>query len=208
VLKVLIVDDHPMVARYTRSEVERIVPDASVATANSLADALTVVAQIGSPNLVLLDLMLPDSDGLWGLDRLRSVTPTAIVGIVSGETSPQVMRECFRRGARGYITKRTGADDFTEALRKLIENGFFYPAQAMEPLDNVPRPRLTARELDVLRALAIGKRNKQLAPTLNISESTFKTYLRSIYDKLAVRTRVEAVRKGVELGLIEPLRLK
>lgn len=206
VTKVLIVDDHPMVARYTKNEVMALRPEATVLLAGTLAEAEVIVTRDGSPDYVLLDLMLPDCDGLAGLVRLRGLTPLSVIGVVSGETNPEVMRDCFAQGARGYVTKSTGADEFTDALRKLFDNGFFYPAEAADPIRAQSNHRLTPREADVLRALAIGKVNKQLAPLLQISESTFKTYLRSIYEKLGVQTRLEAVRRGVELGLIETRR--
>jgi DNA-binding NarL/FixJ family response regulator len=204
--KVLIVDDHPMVARYTRNEVVALRPSAAVEIAGSLAQAEASVLESGRPDYLLLDLMLPDCHGLAGLVRLRRLAPSAVIGVVSGETSPSVMRDCFAQGARGYLTKSTGADDYTMALRKLFDNGFFYPPQAADPLPARSTHRLTRRETEVLQALAIGKANKLLAPMLQISESTFKTYLRSIYEKLGVGTRVEAVRRGVELGLVDTRR--
>ena len=205
-IKVLIVDDHPMVARYTRSEVLALRPEAAIEMAGSLAAAEAFVLHDGPPDYLLLDLMLPDCHGLAGLVRLRKLAPSAVIGIVSGETSPDVMRDCFAQGARGYLTKSTGADDFTIALRKLFDNGFFYPPQAADPLPAKSTHRLTRREVEVLQALAIGKANKLLAPMLRISESTFKTYLRNIYEKLGVGTRVAAVRRGVELGLVDTRR--
>jgi DNA-binding NarL/FixJ family response regulator len=168
-----------------------------------LEEAERHIGQFGAPDYILLDLMLPDCDGLSGLVRLRRLAPSAVISVVTGETNPDVMRDCFSHGARGFLTKSTGAEEFTDALSKLFNNGFYYPVQAAEPSARKTFHRLTARELEVLRALAIGKVNKQLAPLLNISESTFKTYLRNIYDKLRVRTRVEAVRRGMELGLVE-----
>jgi DNA-binding NarL/FixJ family response regulator len=205
VTKVLIVDDHPMVARYTKNEVVALRPEAVVFLAGNLTKAVEIVATTGSPDYVLLDLVLPDCEGLSGLVRLRALAPQSVISVVSGETNPEVMRDCFAQGARGYVTKSTGADEFTEALRKLFDNGF-YPPQAADPGPAKSNHRLTKRETDVLRALAIGKVNKQLAPLLQISESTFKTYLRNIYEKLGVRTRLEAVQRGVELGLIETRR--
>lgn len=204
--KVLIVDDHPMVARYTRDEVAVIRPNALVVVAGTLELAERVVERDGAPDYVLLDLMLPDCHGLSGLVRLRRLAPDAVIGVLSGETNPAVMRDCFAQGARGYLTKCTGADEFTEALRKLFANGFFYPPQATDPLPAKAAARLTDREVEVLHALATGKVNKQLASTLLITESTFKTYLRSIFHKMGVRTRVAAVRRGVELGIIDPRR--
>lgn len=204
--KVLIVDDHPMVARYTKSEVLALRPAAAIEMAGNLASAEESVLDRGPPDYLLLDLMLPDCHGLEGLVRLRKLAPSAVIGIVSGETSPDVMRDCFAQGARGYLTKSTGADDFTVALRKLFDNGFFYPPQAADPLPAKSTHRLTRREVEVLQALAIGKPNKLLAPMLQISESTFKTYLRNIYEKLGVGTRVEAVRRGAELGIVDTRR--
>ena len=203
---VLIVDDHPMVARYTKNEVVILRPGAVISLARDLKEAEGLIAEVGAPDYLLLDLMLPDCDGLSGLARLRRLTPRSVFGIITGETSPAVMRNCFALGARGYITKSTGADEFSSALKKLFQNGFFYPTQAAEPLLLPPTIRLTPREVEVLQALALGKQNKQLAPLLNISESTFKTYLRNIYEKLRVQTRVQAVRRGVELGLIDSTR--
>jgi DNA-binding NarL/FixJ family response regulator len=204
--KVLIVDDHPLVARYTKAEVVALQPDAGVEVAGTLAEAEALIAGGTKPDYILFDLMLPDCDGLAGVVRLRRLAPDAIIGVVTGETSPEVMRDCFFQGAKGYLTKDTTAEEFTDALRKLFDNGFFYPRQAADPVPARSTHRLTPREAEVLRALAIGKANKQLAPMLNISESTFKTYLRNIYEKLGVRTRVEAVRRGEELGVVDTRR--
>lgn len=206
VTKVLIVDDHPMVARYTKNEVLAISPAATVLLAVTLAEAEEIVTSIAAPDYILLDLMLPDCEGLSGLVRLRALAPQSVIGIVSGETSPNVMRDCFSQGARGYLTKSTGADEFTAALRKFFDNGFFYPAQASCPAPEESASRLSRREVEVLRVLATGKLNKQLADLLSISESTLKTYLRIVYRKLRVRTRLEAVRRGLELGLIDARR--
>jgi DNA-binding NarL/FixJ family response regulator len=204
--RVLIVDDHPLVARYTKAEVAALRPDAELLVASSMECAEGLIADGAVPDYVLLDLILPDCEGLTGLVRLRKLVPGAVIGVVTGETNPEVMRDCFTQGARGYLTKNTGAEEFTEALRKLFDNGFFYPPQAADPMLGKSANRLTPREVEVLRALATGKRNKQLAPTLGISESTFKTYLRNIYEKLRTRTRVETVRRGVELGLVDTRR--
>lgn len=204
--RVLIVDDHPIIAKYTAAEVSRLRPDAEVVTAGSLLQAEAVVSAGGAPDYILLDLTLPDCEGLSGLVRLRRSAPTSVIAVLSGETSPAVMRDCFTQGARGYVAKNCGADEFTGALRKLFESGYFYPPQAADPPPAAPRHRLTPREEAVLQALAQGRVNKQLAAGLNITESTFKTYLRNIYEKLGVRTRVQAVRRGEQLGVIDTRR--
>lgn len=202
--RVLIVDDHPFVAAATARETASLLPGAETLCVESVASAEEAIAQNGqAPDFILLDLLLPDADGLSGLTRLRHAAPLAIIAIVSGEVSPQVMRDAFAQGARGYLTKTRDVDQFTDGLKKLFERGFFFPPEAAEPTPKTKRPaHLTEREAAALNALASGKVNKQLADILGVAESTFKTHLRAIYRKLGVRTRVEAVSRARQLGLI------
>jgi len=202
---VLIVDDHPFVASATGREVASLLPGAETQCADSIASAERAIeTHDRHPDFILLDLLLPDTEGLSGLVRLRHAAPKAVVAIISGETNPQVMRDAFAQGARGYLTKTRDVDEFTDGLRKLFERGFYFPPEAADPATPSLRPSsLTARESAALRALASGKVNKQLAEVLGVTESTFKTYLRAIYKKLGVRTRVEAVGRARELGLLE-----
>jgi DNA-binding NarL/FixJ family response regulator len=205
---VLIVEDHPFVASATAREVTSLLPAAEARCVDSIESAERAIAERGeSPDFVLLDLLLPDAEGLSGLVRIRHAAPNAPVAIVSGELSPDVMRDAFAQGARGYLAKTADVDSFTDGLRKFLELGFFFPPEAAQPLATTERPRrLTEREVAALRALASGKLNKQLADVLGVTESTFKTYLRAIYRKLGVRTRVEAVGRARELGLLDARR--
>jgi DNA-binding NarL/FixJ family response regulator len=205
---VLIVDDHPFVAAATAREVASLMPDAVAHRAESIQAAERVVAEHGrDPDVILLDLYLPDTEGLSGLVRLRQLVPGAVIAIVSGEVAPQVMRDAFAQGARGYLTKTRDVDAFTDGLRKLLEHGFFFPPEAAQsPVRDRRAANLTEREVAVLQALASGKVNKQLADTLGVAETTYKSHLRAIYRKLGVRTRVEAVGRARELGLIDSRR--
>jgi DNA-binding NarL/FixJ family response regulator len=107
-------------------------------------------------------------------------------------------------GARGYLVKTHDVDSFLDGLGKLFQRGFFFPPEAAEAPEEVRRPgALTAREVAAIRALAPGKANKQLADILGVTESTFKSHLRAIYKKLGVRTRVQAVGRARQLGLLE-----
>lgn len=202
---VLIVEDHPFVASATAREVMALLPGAEARCVDSIASAERAVAQRGrNPDFVLLDLLLPDVEGMSGLRRIRELAPDAPVAIVSGELRPDVMRDAFAQGARGYLAKSADVETFTDGLRKFLERGFFFPPEAAEPVvPSEPPRRLTEREVAALRALASGKLNKQLADVLGVTESTFKTYLRAIYRKLGVRTRVEAVGRARELGLLD-----
>lgn len=205
---VLIVEDHPFVASATAREVTALLPQAETMCVDSIESAERAIAERGcSPDFILLDLLLPDAEGLSGLVRMRQAAPQAPVAIVSGELRPERMRDAFAQGARGYLAKSADIDAFTEGLRKFLETGFYFPPGAAEPAAAAESPRrLTEREVAALRALASGKLNKQLADVLGITESTFKTYLRAIYRKLGVRTRVEAVGRARELGLLDARR--
>jgi len=205
---VLIVDDHPFVAAATAREAASLLPGAETRCVESLSSAESAIAERGrAPDFILLDLLLPDTEGLSGLVRLRQAAPSSIIAIVSGEVNPQVMRDAFAQGARGYLTKIRDVDEFTDGLAKLFECGFFFPPEAAESTQPQQRPaRLTEREVAALNALASGKVNKQLAEILGVAESTFKSHLRAIYRKLGVRTRLEAVGRARQLGLIQAVR--
>ncbi|MEP6609218.1 MAG: response regulator transcription factor [Burkholderiaceae bacterium] len=200
--RVLIVDDHPLVARATANEVRTLRPLAETRIAGSIDEAEHALADWQAPDVILLDLRLPDTDGLSGLNRLHRLAPNAAIAIVSAETDPHVMRDAFAQGARGYLTKSTDIERFTESLRKVLDYGFYFPPEATEPAPPIHRSRLTDREAEVIKALASGKVNKQLADMLGVSESTFKTHLRAIYKKLGVRTRVQAAGRARDLGLL------
>jgi DNA-binding NarL/FixJ family response regulator len=201
-IRVLIVDDHPLVARATANEVRMVKRDAETRLAGSVEEAELVIAAWEPPDTILLDLRLPDTDGLSGLVRLHRLAPNATIAIISAETDPQVMRDAFSQGARGYLTKTRDIDQFTDGLRKVLEYGFYFPPEVTTPSPTPLPSHLTDREEEVVRALALGKVNKQLAEMLGVSESTFKTHLRAIYRKLGVRTRTQAAGRARELGLL------
>ncbi len=200
--RVLIVDDHPLVARATANEVRMVKRDAETRIAHSIEDAERVLSEWEAPDTILLDLRLPDTDGLSGLVRLHKLAPKATIAIISAEDDPNVMRDAFAQGARGYLTKGRDIDQFTDGLRKVLDYGFYFPPEVTTPAPPQVSLHLTEREEEVVRALALGKVNKQLADLLGVSESTFKTHLRAIYRKLGVRTRLQAAGRARELGLL------
>jgi DNA-binding NarL/FixJ family response regulator len=203
--RVLIVDDHPLVARATANEVRMVKRDAETRLAHSMEEAEHAIAEWDEPDTILLDLRLPDTEGLSGLVHLHRLAPKATIAIISAEDDPHVMRDAFAQGARGYLTKGRDIDQFTDGLRKVLEYGFYFPPEVTTPAPSPPPQHLTDREEEVVKALALGKVNKQLADMLGVSESTFKTHLRAIYRKLGVRTRIQAAGRARELGLL-PLR--
>ena len=159
--RVLIVDDHPLVARATANEVRMVKRDAETRLAHSIEEAERVIAEWEEPDTILLDLRLPDTDGLSGLVHLHKVVPKATIAIISAEDDPNVMRDAFAQGARGYLTKGRDIDQFTDGLRKVLDYGFYFPPEVTTPAPPPPSQHLTDREEEVVRAL--GARQGQQA---------------------------------------------
>ena len=155
--RVLIIDDHPLVARATANEVRMVKRDAETRLAHSIEEAERVIAEWEEPDTILLDLRLPDTEGLSGLVHLHKVVPKATIAIISAEDDPNVMRDAFAQGARGYLTKGRDIDQFTEGLRKVLDYGFYFPPEVTTPAPPPPSLHLTDREEEVVRALALGQ---------------------------------------------------
>jgi two-component system response regulator DegU len=164
-----------------------------VGVAESGMEVAGLVDQV-KPDLVLLDLSLPD---LHGLDIVRSLTASkspAQVVIFSAHEEPELIDTALRAGASAFITKRIDPRDLPAALRQALEPTLFRPLQQTALVDGKKAPvELTERELDVLYALTDGLSNKAIGKRLWLSEQTVKFHLTSIYRKLGVSSRTEAI---------------
>ena len=168
-------------------------PDAETQLAHSIEEAEHVIGEGEPPDTILLDLRLPDSDGLSGLGSHKLARGND--WIISAEEIRSHARR-IRQGARATDQGRlTSSRGLARARTVLFRPRSQRPATP-------PALHLTDREEEVVRALALGRVNKQLADMLGVSESTFKTHLRAIYRKLGVRTRLQAAGRARELGLL------
>jgi DNA-binding NarL/FixJ family response regulator len=208
-MRVLIVDDHPLVSENSRLEVLRLRPRAEVRCAESLAAAETVIAEWGPPDAVLLDLGLPDAVGMRGLVRTRELLPTARIAVVSGTVRPNAMVEAFAKGANAFLGKGLNLPDLRRGLERFLDTGTFYPPGIEGPDTQAWPPeelkQLSPREVEAIKLVAgSGRPVKQLADEMGITENTFKTYYKSGYKKLRVRNRHEAFKRLVQLGELDP----
>ena len=186
--KVLVVDDHPLFVQAIGEIVSRIDPLASVQGAHTLADALAWLSN-GCPDLVLLDLNLPDVSGPEGLAALRARLPEVPVVVISAEDDPLRRREAEAYDIQRFVSKSAKPAEIIEAIR-----------QAFDAADGQRRPAagdrrapLSQRQLEVLREMATGKSNKEIARSLDISVDTVRTHVVEILSRLGVRNRTEAV---------------
>lgn len=208
-MRVLIVDDHALVAEGTRHEVLRLRPRAEVRSAASLAQAEGVLAEWRPPDAVLLDLVLPGTNGMQGLTRMRTLLPQARIAVVSAVSRPGAMLEAFAAGAHAFLQKGLGLAEWRSGLEQFLDTGSFVPPEVarQQRREWPPEPlrQLSPREFEAVRLVASsGRPVKQLADVMSITENTFKTYYKSGYRKLGVRNRFEAMQRLMGLGALDP----
>jgi DNA-binding NarL/FixJ family response regulator len=207
IYRVLVADDHPLYRDALGNLVCAAFDDVEVKACEDVASALDHLAG-GAIDLVLLDLSMPDADGLDGLRRLREASPATPVIICSAFDDPQLVREAFKLGVSGYLPKSSGTEVTKHALQLVRSGGVYVPSQAlMESVVKVPEEEkhtepesgenrcadLTPRQLAVLALLEKGMSNKSIARELGIGEITVKAHVSAILRKLGVDNRVQAV---------------
>jgi two-component system, NarL family, response regulator DegU len=190
---VLVAEDHPLMIEAIKIVLAESEDFEVVGVAVSGAEVVRLVDRV-QPDLVLLDLSLPD---LHGLDIVRSLSASkspAQVVIFSAHEEPELIDAALRGGASAFITKRIDPRDLPAALRQALEPTLFRPTQQPVLVSGSAAPvELTERELEVLNALTDGLSNKAIGKRLWLSEQTIKFHLTSIYRKLGVSSRTEAI---------------
>jgi DNA-binding NarL/FixJ family response regulator len=211
-VRILIVDDHPVVrdglAAILNTQDDLLV----VGEAASGAEAIAKEAEL-KPDVILLDLEMPEMDGVETLRRLREIRPELKAIVFTAYDSDERILGALQAGAQGYLLKGAPREDLFRAIRVARQGGsLLEPVVASKLLRSVsaagqtrePSPeKLTDREKQVLHLLGQGKTNKEIASTLVISERTVKFHVSSILTKLNAGNRTEAVSFAVQRGLIE-----
>lgn len=204
--RILIADDHPLCASALTMAAHAIDPAILVDAAGTLTQA-EACARAARPDLVLLDLMLPDVQGFAGLALIRNLVPGVPIAIVSSRDEEPVVRQAIALGARGFLSKAAPLDRMVAAIRVLLEGGQWFPDGVLgEPgaaADDaaVRVGALSVAQLRVLRAIADGRQNKQIAFDLQLAEPTVKSHLGAIFRKLGVSNRTQPV---LALHALEP----
>ena len=201
-IRILIVDDHPVVRAGLASMLGTRCEMEVVGSAAGGAEALTLLATVDA-DVMLVDLRMP---GMTGIETIRlaarlSAPPRAIV-LTNFETDEDVYR-AVEAGAHGYLLKNASEAEMIAAIRLVFAHGrYFPPAIAARLAERVARSSLTPRESQILKMLAKGLTNKQIGRALEISEHTARNHVNSIIAKLEVADRTEAVARAIQQGLI------
>jgi DNA-binding NarL/FixJ family response regulator len=207
---VLLADDHPMILMGLHALLESRFEVAGTATDGL---ALLAAAERLQPDLVITDIMMPGLDGIEATRRLQAVVPGVKVLILSIHTAPSYVRAAFEAGARGYLTKTSAFVEIERAVREVLADRFYLsPAVARGVIAPPAHPRespvpavgeiLTPRELAILRLVAAGLGNRQIAEQLGMGVTTVRTHLGSVYEKLRLESRVELALYAAHAGVI------
>ena len=206
-IRVFLVDDHAVLRQGLRLILQAVPEIQVVGEAASGQEALDRVPVV-RPDVVLLDISLPDVDGLEVAQRLRDLAPdTRIIMLTVSDNRQDVVRAA-RAGVRGYILKSADAEEVIQAIREVVKGGAVFPPRLTALLlEAMTRPApnqvaFTERELAVLRLIARGLGNKEIAARLSLSENTVKTHVRNILSKLNARSRAEAAAYAVRAGIV------
>lgn len=210
-IRILIVDDHSVVRQGLRMFLSLDANLHVVGEAANGAEALQLAARL-EPDVVLMDLLMPEMDGITAIGELRRICPrTEIIALTSVLEDASVVG-AIRAGATGYLLKDTQADELCRAIRAAASGqGHLSPQVASSLVRDVRAvPRilvpLSERENAVLRLVVRGKANKEIAAQLRIGETTVKTHVSNILRKLQVQSRTQAAMYALQAGIIEPER--
>jgi len=210
-IRILVVDDHQVVRDGLRWMLGAEADVEVVGEAGTGAGALAAIPDI-DPDVVLLDVHLPDQSGLEILAEIQRRFPSLPVVILSMHDEPEYVEEAVRAGAAGYLVKNAPTTELVHAIRAAAAGDGYIQSEVTRPLlarfaeeVRAPgwKPALSPREIDVVRRLAEGMADKQISADLGISESTVKGYLRQVYERLGAADRAQAVAIALRTRLID-----
>jgi two-component system response regulator NreC len=209
VIRILIVDDHQLV----RSGLRRLLDgedDMTVEDEAGTAYDGVRLARLHKPDVILLDVVMPGGSGLDAIPEIREAAPEAKIVTVSMQDDPSYVRRAFASGASGYVLKEAADDELLAAVREVAAGGNYVDPQLGARLaaadataaSEAASDPLTEREHEVLRLLALGHTNQEIAQMLYLSVRTAETHRARIMQKLRLSTRAELVRYAIDHGVL------
>lgn len=229
-MKILIVDDHPLIVQGLKVALHDIDPSVVAESAGSAEQALAALDDSPALALILLDLGVPGAEGLDLLTRVRDKRPEVPVVVLSANDEREVVLSSLDAGAMGFISKRSATPVLVSALQLVLSGGVYIPPQVLAAVPPTPRPSaplsgatpaapgagrrvtpgdlgLTDRQAEVLALLVEGKPNKIICRELNVSEGTVKTHVSAILRALNVGNRTQVLFALSRLGVQLPARV-
>jgi DNA-binding NarL/FixJ family response regulator len=212
-MRILVVDDHPIMRIGVRQLILAQWPDAAVAEASTLAEALAA-AQAAAPDVVVLDLALPDASGTEGASRMLRALKGVPVLVLSLNAESAYAARLLQMGVAGYLPKDRAGDELVLALQRLLAGGRYVTAAMADHLlgllsgqapDQLPHELLSAQEHRVMLLIAAGQSPAQIADTMHLSVKTVGTYRARILEKAGWKNNTELTKYCVQHGLTTPV---
>lgn len=213
-IRVLLVEDHALfrkaVAQLLRSE-----PDVELAGEAANGPEAIRQAVAGNPDIILMDIALPEMDGLETTRRIKALLPETRVVMLTASDADDMLFEALRSGAQGYLLKEVDAETLIRTVRAVMRGEAYLPGPlaakvlaefarpASRPVGDSPSPALSPREEAVLEHVAHGKSNKEIAAVLGVAENTVRNHLRHILRKLHLANRVQAATYALRQGIAD-----
>jgi DNA-binding NarL/FixJ family response regulator len=202
-IRVFSADDHPLIREGIATLINAQPDMELIANAETGREAIQMF-QKHQPDITLMDLRLPDMSGIDALIAIRAEFPEARIIMLTTFQGDVEIQRALQAGARGYLLKTMPPKDMIETIRQVHAGKKRIPAEVASNLaEHMGEEELTDREIEVLREVAGGNRNKDIADKLFISEETVKVHLKHIMDKLGANDRTQAVAIGVRRGIIQ-----
>lgn len=213
ITRILIADDHELFRRGVAAELTQVQGWLVAGEATNGRDAVALAASL-KPDIVVLDLTMPELNGLEAARQIVLADPSARILILTAHESEQLVREVLSAGAQGYVLKSDAGRTLVTALRELLEGRSFFTSNVArmvlegylrsESREAVPAQTLSAREREIVQLLAEGNSNKDIARALNISVKTAETHRSNVMRKMEFDSLAELVRYAIRNNIIEP----
>ena len=202
IIRILVADDHAVVRSGITGIINAQFDMRVVAEAADGSSAVTCFLT-HVPDITLIDLQMPKLDGIQVIRNIRTTHPEARVIVLTTYDTDEDIEQALKAGAKAYLLKEVEPHDLVQCIRD-VHNGKISvaPAVAAKLATRLTRVQLTTRELEVLKLIAKGHSNKEIGAELFIAESTVKLHVNTLFDKIGVASRTEAMRVGLERGLI------
>lgn len=202
-IRVLLVDDHPLMREGVAAVLGALDDIQVVGEAATGSEAIRLFAEL-QPDITLMDLQMPEMDGITAIRKIRAQSPEARILVLTTFNGDVQTLRALKAGACSYLLKDMIRKDLVTAIHEAHRGRTSLPPEVAANLDShALDEQLSARELEVLRLVAGGRANKQVAAELSITEETVKTHMKSILCKLHARDRTHAVVIGLERGVLD-----
>jgi DNA-binding NarL/FixJ family response regulator len=212
--KMLIVDDHPMLLHGLRQALSEHSKLTLVGAAATGAEAVKLAREL-NPDLVVMDIHLPDINGIEATRQILSEQPRVKVVIFSRDPSHALVQEALQAGAKGYVLKRGSARELIDAISAVMNGEIYLSAKVsagivedyqkrLLAMGEPAKPKLNAREKQLLRLISEGRRNKEIATEMKLSANSIETYRARLMKKVGYRNSAELVRFAVREGIAAP----